>query len=272
MALFRDSSDAVISFHRRECQILTVNPRTESLFGYHGTDLIGQSAGLLIATEPGRPGPAPYPDTLPGHLFDGLPHELLGRRAEGTAFPIEVLVTEVDLGLNSFYIASFRELTGRGRHDDADLRASEARFRAAVETLGEGLLITDTEDVIVYVNSRITQISGYAPEEMIGQPIELLLVPDEERESYQQHKALRLQGMAEHYEMNLRRKDGQPFWADVNGSLFRDADGQVVGTLVALMDVTERKRIEQELVAAVDAAEDASRAKSAFRRESRSSI
>ena len=50
-----------------------------------------------------------------------------------------------------------------GRDDDDALRTSDARFRLAVETLGEGVVITDAEDVIVYVNSRMAEISGYAP-------------------------------------------------------------------------------------------------------------
>ena len=149
------------------------------------------------------------------------------------------------------------------RDDDALLR-SDARFRLAVETLGEGVVITDAEDVIVYVNSRMAEISGYAREEMVGQRVARLLVPEEDQSSYAQRMSVRRQGVAEQYEMSFRRKDGQRFWAEVNGSPLRDAAGQMVGTVGAVMDITERKRTEEALVAAMDAAEDASRAKSAF--------
>ncbi len=76
--------------------------------------------------------------------------------------------------------------------------------------------------------------------------------------------SVRMQGVSEQYEVSFRRKDGQRFWAEVNGSPLRDASGQLVGTVGAVMDISERKRIEEALVAAVDASEDASRAKSAF--------
>ena len=151
-----------------------------------------------------------------------------------------------------------------GRKDDDALRTSDARFRLAVETLNEGVAITDVEDVIVYVNSRMAEISGYAREEMVGQRVAQLLIPDEDQASYGQRMALRMQGVSEQYEVNFRRKDGQRFWAEVNGSALRDASGQIVGTVGAIMDISERKRIEEQLVAAVDASEDASRAKSAF--------
>ncbi len=71
-----------------------------------------------------------------------------------------------------------------GRDDDDALRNSDARFRLAVETLGEGVVITDEEDVIVYVNSRMAEISGYEREEMVGQRVARLLVPDEDQASY----------------------------------------------------------------------------------------
>jgi PAS domain S-box-containing protein len=151
-----------------------------------------------------------------------------------------------------------------GRDDDDALRSSDARFRLAVETLGEGVVITDEQDVIVYVNARMAEISGYDREEMVGQRVARLLVPDEDRAGYEQRMSLCMQGVSEQYEMSFRRKDGQRFWAEVNGSPLRDASGTLVGTVGAVMDVTERKRIEEQLVAAVDASEDARRAKSAF--------
>jgi hypothetical protein len=156
-----------------------------------------------------------------------------------------------------------REVGERKREEEA-LRASEARFRLAVETLGEGVLITDIRDVVVYVNSRMCELSGYSADEMMGEQVRALLVPEEEEAGYQDRMQLRLQGVPERYEIQLRRKDGQRFTAEVHATPFRDSKGRIVGTLGAMMDVTERKRIEEELVAAVDSSEDASRAKSAF--------
>jgi hypothetical protein len=98
---------------------------------------------------------------------------------------------------------------------------------------------------------------------MIGRPASVL-VPPEELETYRERLNMRLSGVGEQYEMCLQRKDGQRFWAEINATAFQDASGAVVGTLGAVMDITERRRIQEELVAAVDASEDATRAKSAF--------
>jgi PAS domain S-box-containing protein len=253
MSLFRASTDAVVAFSPVDLRILTVNPRAETLFGYHGPDLIGRPVSLLLATD----------TALAAPLLDGHPHEVLVRRADGTVFPADLVTTEVALAAEPFHIANLRDVTAR-RRDEEERKATEARFRAAIETLGEGLIITDTRDSIVYVNSRMSQLSGYSSPEMIGGSVDHLLVPPEEMEEYRQHLAWRLQGVSEQYEIRLRRKDGERFWAEINATPFRDAAGRIVGTLGAVMDVTERKRIQEELVAAVDAAEDATRAKSSF--------
>jgi PAS domain S-box-containing protein len=262
MALFESSSDAVVSFGT-DGRILTLNPRTQSLFGYREADLIGHPVALLLASARPRPGrPAPHSEVLPPELTTGEAQVRLGRRADGSVFAVDVLVMKVEDD-PAFSIASFRNVEARAAGEE-DLRASEARFRAAVETLGEGLIITDAADVVAYVNSRMTQLSGYAADEMVGRAVPDLLVPPEEQAAYREHMLLRLQGMSEQYELALRRKDGSRFWAEITATAFRAPDGRIVGTLGAVMDVSDRKRIQEELVAAVDASEDASRAKSAF--------
>jgi PAS domain S-box-containing protein len=261
MSIFRDSTDAVVTFRPEDHALLTLNPRTEELFGYHGTDLFGRPVSVLFDEAPD--GPGAREDLLPARLLSGTPQEARGRRADGSTLPLEVLVTAADAGETTFYVGCFRDISERKREEES-LRGSESRFRAAVETLGEGLLITDLEDRIVYVNSRICQMAEFTPEEMIGREVHRLLVPEEEVEAYQARNQVRLQGISEQYDILLRKQGGDAFWAEVNATPFRDPRGRIIGTLSAVMDVTERKRIQEALVAAVDAAEDASRAKSAF--------
>src|SRR5688500_15611878 len=81
MSIFRASTDAVVAFSPADLRILSVNPRTETLFGYRGTDLIGQPVSLLLAADTGLAAP----------LLDGQPHEVLARRADGTGFPADLV-------------------------------------------------------------------------------------------------------------------------------------------------------------------------------------
>jgi PAS domain S-box-containing protein len=255
MSIFRSSSDAVIAFAREGLAILTLNPRTEELFGYRGADLLGRPVDALFQGDW---------QGVPAELLAGEPRELVGRRADGTPIHVEAVVTSAESDAATFYVAVLRDVTRRRREEEA-LRHSEARFRAAVEALGEGLVITDRQDAIVYVNSRMCEMSGFPTEAMIDRPLEGLLIPVEEREAYRSRSQAILDGgVSEQYELQLVRRDGTRFWAEINATPFRGSRGEVAGTVSAVTDVTERKKIQEDLVAAIDASQDASRTKSAF--------
>src|SRR5205809_903236 len=83
---------------------------------------------------------------------------------------------------------------------------------------------------------------------MAGRAVAALLAPAGAREAYHGHMPLRLQGLSEQYESSCQRKDGTRFWAEITASPFRDAEGHIVGTLAAVMDVSDRKKIQEELV------------------------
>jgi diguanylate cyclase (GGDEF)-like protein/PAS domain S-box-containing protein len=132
------------------------------------------------------------------------------------------------------------------RAEDA-LRESEERFRTVVESLGEGLIISDLEGRILYVNPRIPELSGYAPEELVGKTVYEVLLPAEERETFLERVERRARGISERYEIFYLRKNGSRIWVEVYGVPFRDSGGEIIGTLGVVTDVTERKRAEKRL-------------------------
>lgn len=127
----------------------------------------------------------------------------------------------------------------------AALREAESKYRVIVESVNEALLVTDLDDVVLDVNPQTLDITGYSREELIGRPAYEVLMDPAEHESMRQRNATRAHGAAGHYELRLRRKDGTAFWALVAGSPLRDADGRVVGTVGAMLDITERKEAER---------------------------
>jgi diguanylate cyclase (GGDEF)-like protein/PAS domain S-box-containing protein len=139
-----------------------------------------------------------------------------------------------------------REITEQRRTEQARLE-SEQRFRTVVESLGEGLFITDLDDRVQYANSRIASITGYTPEELVGKVAAEVLLPEEDRARVIHETHKRVAGIRSRYEVRHIRKDGGVVWLEVHGVPFRDADGQVVGTLGLFKDVTERKMAEDAL-------------------------
>lgn len=131
-------------------------------------------------------------------------------------------------------------------------QASETRLNTIVETLGEGILITDLDDVVLYSNSRIIEITGYTCEEMLGRPAYEMLTPPEDLPALKERNRQRKEGQAEQYEVKLKRKDGTLFWTAINATPFRNPQGEIVGTLGAITDISERKKAEEELVRSHD--------------------
>jgi len=123
-----------------------------------------------------------------------------------------------------------------------ELQASVARFRAVVEGLNEGIILTDLDDRILFVNPRMTEMTGFTREEMVGRCAYELLLPEEVWEEHRQRTARRLQNESETYEVRLLKKGGEAFWTQISASPYRDATGQIVGTLGAMTDISERKR------------------------------
>lgn len=118
---------------------------------------------------------------------------------------------------------------------------SETRFQAVVESLSEGLMLTDLDDRVLYMNQRMTELCGWDIEEVRDKPTYEFLIPHEKRVLHLERNRRRAQGYAERYEIEMLRKDGTTFWAEVYGSPFRDAQKRIIGTIGTITDITEQK-------------------------------
>jgi len=128
----------------------------------------------------------------------------------------------------------------------AELRGSEAQYRRLIDTAYEGIWVADAKAHITYANQRLADMLGYTVEEMIGRSAFEVLdeaTSEEVKASWQR----RLQGIKEQYDLRLRRKDGSNVWVILSATPIRDEQGEVTGALAMLTDITERKRVEEEL-------------------------
>lgn len=153
------------------------------------------------------------------------------------------LMSEPSIGA---IVLNYRDVTSRRRAEE-EVKASEARFRGVVESLGEGLVITDLTDVITQTNTRMEELTGYRQDEMINHRAHQLFVDPEDWPEVMLLNARRAEGQSEGYEMRLKRRDGTFFWAEINAAPFRNPDGQIIGTLGAITDITDRRNLESQL-------------------------
>jgi PAS domain S-box-containing protein len=139
-----------------------------------------------------------------------------------------------------------------------------ASLAAIVESSDDAVIRTTPDGVIATWHAGAEKIYGYTPEEAVGQPASLLAPPERRDEFVQLLHRLQRGESVGRTESVRRRKDARLIHVALTVSPIRDAAGRVTGYAVIGRDITERKRAEEELRQAKDAAEAANRAKSAF--------
>ncbi|HEX5971507.1 MAG TPA: PAS domain S-box protein [Gemmatimonadaceae bacterium] len=137
------------------------------------------------------------------------------------------------------------DITERRRADE-ELRQSEARLRALVETAHEGIWVVDHVGTTTYVNSRLCTMLGRASTDLMGQPLFDFMTPATAFEARTLF-ARRQRGIAETHEIELRRQDGTPLWALMAMSPIATPDGEFMGALAMVTDITKRREAEQAL-------------------------
>ena len=142
-------------------------------------------------------------------------------------------------------------------------------LEATVVNAKDGVIIT-TADLenggpeIIYVNEAVTRISGYEPEELIGQTPRILQGPSTCRETLNELKETLLKGKAFKGELQNYTKDGIVYWLDISIVPVKDNAGNITHYAAIERDITDRKIFEKQIQVTKDAAEVASRAKDDF--------
>lgn len=123
-AIIRTATDAIITFTKPHLEIITANPSAELIFGYPTRDLVGMPITHLLEW-PNQDWVEKFSGV--GQLLTRGRQELVGRRADGSPFPLEATLTEAKLGKRSFYTGTFRDITER-KKAEADLLEAQAEI------------------------------------------------------------------------------------------------------------------------------------------------
>ncbi|MES2692966.1 MAG: Cache 3/Cache 2 fusion domain-containing protein, partial [Verrucomicrobiota bacterium] len=128
-----------------------------------------------------------------------------------------------------------------------------------------GVLITGATGKIEWTNAAFTRLTGYSAEEVLGKhPDSFLMGPDTSPVTLAEKKRAREELRGFQLEILNYHKSGRPLWILADGQPVLDAEGKVTNYIVVQVDISKRKKIEEDLLVAREAAEEASKTKSAF--------
>ncbi|TRW90727.1 PAS domain S-box protein [Candidatus Methylobacter oryzae] len=217
------------------------NHPAEKMFGWTKDEAIGQRLDQLIIPpaqrDAHRQGLQHFLRTGIGPLLNQLTEQIAIRR-DGTEFPVELSVSPLKLG-NTYIFSGFI-------HDITTRKRLEHRFRQAVESAPNAIVMVDKSGTIEMVNSQTEAFFGYSRAELIGQPVEIL-VPERFRGSHFGYRQAYLAApvsrpMGVGRDLYGLRKDGTEFPVEIGLSLIDSKEETLI--LSTIVDITTRKATE----------------------------
>ncbi len=177
----------------------------------------------------------------PEHIVPPLQH----RKKDGTLIDVEQTVHPIDYAGRPAVLVTAIDVTARNRAMK-ELRESEQKYLALIESLPVGILESRTDGGIVTANLAWRRIFGFGDHEDLSQVDTQTLYADP-RERHAVLSTIRSQGALPSTETMFRRRDGTPFPAERYLSSVRNAEGEVVALRGIVIDTTQRKLLEAQL-------------------------
>ncbi len=251
---FHNNPTPMVLYTYPEVRIYEANMSFLVLFGYGKEDVIGrcssdlglysqQQGSWLIAEMENQ-----------GSLRN---FEIQARTSDGTPLDMLVAMEFIDIDNRTFVLSSMVDITLRKEAEDV-LRRSEQRFRKMAENIQDGLTIYENGN-LSYVNNRMCEITGYA----IGEYVKLngmaMVAPEDIERMQQVIEDFTESGVIpREVECKIIRKDGSHCFIQNRYSYHRESSGSV-SLYVITTDITERKRMEIELMDSKERTEEANR-------------
>ncbi len=266
-AIVDSSGDAIIGNDLNGI-ITSWNLAAEGIFGYTASEVIGRSISILAA-----PGVVDEMPSILAQIRNGetVAHYETDRcRKDGTRIPVSLTASPIRDSFGRIGGASkiVRDISDRKRaerdlqrlHEESERRTmeleaeisrrknAEGYFRLVVEAAPNAMIMVDAEGRIALINSRTEKLFGYERQELLGQPVEIL-VPERFRTGHLDHRsgflgapAVRAVGTGR--ELFGVRKDGSEVPIEIG---LNPIDGQRSFVLASVIDITERKRAQAAL-------------------------
>jgi PAS domain S-box-containing protein len=242
-----ENSPASVVITSKDGTIEYVNSTFCEVTGYSAEEAIGNNPKVLKSGDlPESFYKELWNTILSGNVWRG---EFINRKKNGEDFWESASISPIknDDGEITHFVAVKEDITERKKTREA-LRKSEERFRGYFEHSQIGMTVTSPDKGWIEVNDQLQQMLGYSLDELRQMTWAELTHPDDLAADLKNFDRM-MAGEIDDYAMDKRfiRKDGKIVYANLTVSCVRDENGDVQNILASMMDITERKRAEEEI-------------------------
>ncbi|MCX9011433.1 MAG: PAS domain S-box protein [Candidatus Methanoperedens sp.] len=239
-----ERSDEAMFITNIDGTIIYTNPTFERIYGFSREEALGKTPRILKSGLQPSEAYKPFWDTLLAKKV--VTGELINKTKDGRLLNIEGSANPIlnDRGDIVGFLAIQRDITGRKQAE-----MEKDRLLKAIDSSTDGITIADEKDRYIYVNAAYAAIFGYTQEELIGEtwkkitPSDMIATIEKELPGTMYSRDV---GMFSGEVPGLRR-DGITIPIEVRGTSLWDENGGYRGHICIARDITERKRIEEEL-------------------------
>jgi PAS domain S-box-containing protein len=231
-------------------EIVLLNVQAEKQFGYHRDELLGQKVKNIIpegfAERLIADGTRSAAEALAQQIGTGL--ELIGRRKDGSNFPIEIMLSPLESAEGILVTAAIRNITVR-KEAEKHLAQMEGRYRGLLEAAPDAMVVVDQGGEIVLLNVQAEKQFGYSRDELVGRKVKSLIPEGFAERLIADGTRTAAEALAQQIGTGLeligRRKDGSNFPIELMLSPLESAEGILV--TAAIRDISVRKEAEKHL-------------------------
>jgi PAS domain S-box-containing protein len=223
-------------------RITDVNDTMCRMVGKQRRTLIGSSFPSYF-TEPGRAEEGVRLTFKEGAVTN---YVLTLQAADGHQVPVSfnAAVFKDAAGVVRGIFASARDIVAQ-KQLEGQLQASHFYTRSLIESNIDALMTTDPLGIITDVNQQMAALTGHSREELIGSPFKNYFTDPKHAE--EGIKLVLREGKVTNYELTARSQTGRETVVSYNAATFNDASGNLQGVFAAARDITEQKKLEQQL-------------------------
>lgn len=244
-SILESSTEYSIIAKDLEGKILAWNEGARRVYGYEPADVMGKSSFILYDPADIKSGKAQA-------ILDEVRQtgrwcgELRRIRKNGNHFTAFVTITlrRDPKGTPIGFTLISRDLT-ESQHILRELKESQEYNRGLIESNIDALMTTDTLGIISDVNRQMCEMTGYSREELIASPFKLYFT-DPKRAEDGIRKVL-AEDRVTNYELVMCSKTGKETVVSYNATTFRSSNGNLKGVFAAARDITDQKRLEEDL-------------------------